>query len=462
MRISRTIQHGLAGLALLGGGAGWSAPVDEAGLTMALTGDSIITQRLSPYREPEFLRMIELIRGADVAFTNVEMLFHDYEGHPMASSGGTYMRAEPELAKELTWAGFDLGGLANNHTGDFSVEALQATDRALRAAGLVHAGTGDNLQQAREARYVDTPKGRIALVSCASTFTPHSVAGTQRADLRGRPGLSPLGFDTKYVVDQATIDALRALSGKLSASGRTRDGEREKTDEVMFHGNRYVAGDTFQMVRTVKPDDLAQIVASIKDAKTMAEHVIVSVHCHESGSPRGAPADFLVTFARAAIDAGASVVVGHGPHTLKGIELYKGKPIFYSLGDFIFQNDTVLRLPAENYARFGLPNDARISDFNAKRYRNDTSGFPAQREIWESVVATPRFQGERLVELRLHPISLGFGKPSGKRGRPMLADPELAKKIIDDLARLSEPMGTKIEFRDGMGVVALDSAVAAQ
>src|SRR4051812_43345830 len=78
-------------------------------MTMALTGDSIITQRLSPYREPEFLKMVEMIRHADVAFTNIEMLFHNYEGYPSVVSGGTYMRAEPEMAKELSWAGFDLG-----------------------------------------------------------------------------------------------------------------------------------------------------------------------------------------------------------------------------------------------------------------------------------------------------------------------------------------------------------------
>ena len=72
---------------------------------MALTGDSIITRRLSVYQEPEFLDMIELLRGADLAFTNLEMLFHDYEPYPMHQSGGTYMRAEPALVDELVWAG---------------------------------------------------------------------------------------------------------------------------------------------------------------------------------------------------------------------------------------------------------------------------------------------------------------------------------------------------------------------
>ena len=71
---------------------------------MALTGDSIITRNLSVYEEPEYLQMIELIRSADMASTNLQMLFHDYEPFPMAESGGTWMRADPALAKELAWA----------------------------------------------------------------------------------------------------------------------------------------------------------------------------------------------------------------------------------------------------------------------------------------------------------------------------------------------------------------------
>src|SRR5688572_28057391 len=78
-----------------------AAPPPDGRFSLALAGDAIITRRLMPYREPEFLRLIDLIRGADAAFVNLEMLFHDYEPYPMHQSGGTYMRAEPALAKEL-------------------------------------------------------------------------------------------------------------------------------------------------------------------------------------------------------------------------------------------------------------------------------------------------------------------------------------------------------------------------
>src|SRR5687767_13677424 len=174
-------------------------PATDGTLRLALLGDAIITRRLSPYREPEFLRMIDLIRGADAAFTNLEMLFHDYEPYPMHESGGTYMRAEPGLAKELVWAGFDLVSMANNHTGDYGVEGLRLTRKHAEAAGLVGAGTGENLYEAREARFLETHDGRVALVSVASTFPQHSAAGKPNGAVRGRPGLRPLRFTTAHV-----------------------------------------------------------------------------------------------------------------------------------------------------------------------------------------------------------------------------------------------------------------------
>ncbi len=91
-----------AGIWLVQGGTALAQSSEtQEDYTMALTGDSIITRRLSVYKEPGFLEMIELIRGADVAYTNIEMLFHDYESFPMNRSGGTYMRTDPEMAKEL-------------------------------------------------------------------------------------------------------------------------------------------------------------------------------------------------------------------------------------------------------------------------------------------------------------------------------------------------------------------------
>ena len=202
-------------------------------------------------------------------------------------------------------------------------------------------------------------------------------------------------------------------------------------------------------------DDMEAIGMVVRNASRQADYTIVTIHAHEGDGSRFVPAQFLTKFARAMIDEGADVFVGHGPHVLRGIEIYNGKPILYSLGDFLFQNETLQRLPYENYARFGLGEDKGLADFNDARYKNDSIGFPATPEIWESVVAMPVFEGKRLVELRLHPISLGYGKPRTVRGRPMFADDALGRKILMDLKRLSEPFGTEIDNVDGIGVVRL-------
>ena len=437
----------LAGLLALFGWALRAAPSEP--YTIALAGDSIITRKLSVYEEPEFLSMIERIRNADVAFTNIEMLFHDYESYPMASSGGTYMRAQPELVKELVWAGFDLGGLANNHSGDYGPAAMLLTERYVRDAGITAAGVGKSLSEAREAKFLETGKARIALVSLASTFSVHSMAGKSRDDIPPRPGLSPLRHKVTNRVTRAQLEALRGIMKSLSMNAP------ETGDSLSFRGEKFVVADPTGVLTEPNPEDMEEIAAIVRNAESLSDYTIVSIHAHEGDGDRSVPARFVVDFARRMIDEGADVFVGHGPHVLRGIEIYKGKPILYSLGDFIFQNETLQRLPNENYAPLGLGDDNGLSDFNDARYDHDRTGFPASPEIWESVVAEAVFQGEELVELKLHPISLGFGKPRYVRGRPLAANEQLSRKIISDLTRLSKPFGTDVQYVDGVGVVKL-------
>lgn len=425
------------------------------GLTLALTGDSIITRRLSVYTEPAFTRLIALVRGADAAFTNIEMLFHDYEPYPTHESGGTYMRAEPALAKELAWAGFDLGSLANNHTGDYGVEGMRLTQKYVAEAGIVAAGVGLSLPEAREAKFLETAKGRIALVSVSSTFPDHSRAGNTRGDVRARPGLNPLRLITTYVVPSARLEQLRLAAGEIAGRPAAAG------DAVTLAGRRFVAGPSPGVRTEPHAGDMKEIAAVVASARTLADLVVVTIHAHESGRAGiTEPATFLPTFAHAMIDAGADLFVGHGPHVLRAIEVYKGKPVFYSLGDFVFQNETLLRYPTDNYEEQSLDGDAQPNDYLNKRYNFDKSGFPADRLIWESVVAMPRFDGGRLAELALHPISLGFGAPRQVRGRPLLADAALAQKILNDLATLSTPFGTAIDVRDGIGYVRLTAGSA--
>jgi poly-gamma-glutamate synthesis protein (capsule biosynthesis protein) len=429
--------------------------------TMALTGDSIITRKLSVYKEPEYLRMIELLRTADLAFTNLEMVFHDYEPYPMAESGGTWMRGDPELAGELAWAGIDMVARANNHAGDYGTLGLELTSRYVEEAGIVHAGVGLSLAEAREAKFLETAKARVALISVASSFADHMRAGRSRDDVPSRPGLNPLRYKTTYVMPETAFTSLKNYGEDLGEftdqDGMPRGADAEKPGEMNILGRNFASGESARIRREADKDDVAEITAVVNNASRVADYTIVTIHAHEHDGRRELSPEFLHVFARAMIEAGADVFVGHGPHALRGIEIYQGKPILYSLGDFIFQNETLLRLPSGNYEAYDLGENAHVADFNDARYAEDTTGFPAVAEIWESVIAVPTFHNRRLTELKLYPISLGFGQPRQVRGRPLLADESLGEKIITDLSRLSEPYGTRIEMRRGIGYVQLDS-----
>jgi poly-gamma-glutamate capsule biosynthesis protein CapA/YwtB (metallophosphatase superfamily) len=422
---------------------------DSSGtMTLALAGDAIITRRLSVFEEPEFLALRDLVQGATAAFVNLEILFHDFGPDiiPASASGGTYMQADPAIAKELVWMGFDMVNMANNHTGDYGIGGLRSTTLAVEDVGLVHAGTGENLAEARAPGYLETPRGRIALVSAASTFPDGSRAGHQRKDVRGRPGLSPLRYSSVYQITQRQMDALRSYREGTGSGG----GEG---DRLRLFGQDFQVGDEYRVLTTPHPGDLAEIVAAVEEAKRQADFVVFSGHTHESGRTNNDPADFIVTLAHTVIDAGADVFLAHGPHVLRGVEVYKGKPIFYSLGDFVFQNETVPRQPSDNYENYGLGPEAVAADFFDARQR--TGGFPSRPQVWESFVAMVRFDDGELTGVELHPITLGYGLDRPQRGRPLLATGDLARKIIEETNEYSRPFGTEILFENGIGVIRL-------
>jgi Bacterial capsule synthesis protein PGA_cap len=362
--------------------------------------------------------------------------------------------------KELVWAGFDMVARANNHTGDYGVLGMDLTTKYVAEAGLVQAGVGQSLPEAREAKFLEHAKGRVALISVASTFPDSSRAGRSRGDVPARPGLNPLRFNTITTVTPQRLADLRQILAEVN--GRPAPGNAG--EPLNFFGRRIVAGPTPGVRTEPLKEDVDEIARVVKNAAGLADYTIVTIHAHEGGRERTAPADFLVPFAHAMVDAGADMFVGHGPHVLRGIEMYKGKAILYSLGDFIFQNETLLRLPSENYEGVGLGSDARagVNDFNDARYDFDKNGFPADRMIWEAVVAVPKFRGKQLAELVLHPITLGFGKSRSVRGRPMFAEGELGQKILGDITKFSADMGTKITVRNGIGYVEVGSTTSSQ
>ncbi len=242
------------------------------------------------------------------------------------------------------------------------------------------------------------------------------------------------------------------MEGLRGALARYRPGAA-RGETIGLGGVRFVEGPEPGVATVPHQGDLEEILDVVREAQRQAEWVIVTSHSHEGAGDRNVPADFLVEVARAVIDAGADMFVGHGPHVLRGIEIRAGKPILYSLANFIFQNETVELQPHDNYAAFDLGHDADPGEFQDVRIEAMGGGFPADPAYWESVLAVPEFADGSLVEVRLHPVTLGHGEERWVRGRPILASAETGRRILEELAELSAPYGTTIAIEDGVGVI---------
>jgi len=448
----------------------------EAGnFSIALAGDTMLTRKLMPFKEPQFLKLREILHGVDAAFANLEGTVHTWDEGTPGITQGTFMTTLPPLLDDLKWLGINLVSCANNHAFDYGEDGVLANLRHLDAAGIAHAGTGKNLAAARAPGYLDTPNGRVGLIASTAAFRPWNQAGEQRPDLRGRPGINPLGFQTTYSVDGTAFEQLKRISRELGfekSNERARkhfysDKEIAKADapELTLLGNRYVAGEGFSIATQANERDLQDNLKWIREARRQSDWLIVSAHCHEFGGPAlltaatraelEETADFFTRFAHQAIDEGADIFVGHGSHFPMGIEIYKGKPIFYSVGNFVFQNETVGFFPADAYERFDLDLRATPSDFLDARTNGGKKGHPSDPAYWENMFAVCKFGKNKLDNIEIHPIEQGFGRPLPQRGRPMLAQGEAAKRVIDRITRLSQRYGTKVASRNGIGVIEL-------
>jgi poly-gamma-glutamate synthesis protein (capsule biosynthesis protein) len=434
-------------------------------IRFALTGDSNIHRRLSVFDDPAYLAFFKKIQTADASFTNLEAVIHPLTIPGAAFAGGTPGISPPWTVNELKWAGFDLLSVANNHEGDYGVDGLRANLHALDAAGLVYAGAGENLAFARAPGYLDTKRGRIALVAMASTLTAGEQASQQRPDLPGRPGVNPLRFTTTYTIDQASFDALRKIvalgrgAGAADAEGGGGAGRSRNSNQLRFANAVYQVGDTPGIHTEPDKGDLDAAINSIIEGKRQADWVIGSIHAHETKpGTNDQPADFVITLAHAAIDAGADIFIVHGPHNVRGIEIYKGKPIIYSLGNFVFDGEAGIPFaPSETYDAHHLPYDSNISDYREATSKGDTIGYGADKENWDTALVEITFTPDhKLKEIILSPASLGYGLSRSQRGFPHPATTEAGKQIIENIAKRSEPYGTKVEYLDGHGVVKLD------
>lgn len=430
-------------------------------LSIMATGDAFITQRL-PRGDKANEQIKGLLETADARFTNLEVTVHNFDDdvYPASESGGTWAAARPYVLPELRWLGLNLLTWANNHTLDWSHNGLLSTLKNLEQGGWVQAGVGRNLAEANQPRYLETPNGRVGIIGATSTFQEWRRAGEQRPDVLGRPGVNPLRYEAIHQVNPQDLETLKKIISQTDVNANRLLNEKEGFAKVkdggFFIGNlRFEEGDPGTITR-MHQGDAERIGHSIREAVRQADVVLVSHHAHEmKGISKDQPAEFLQEFAHYCIDQGAHAFLGHGPHILRGLEIYKGRPIFYSLGNFIFHNDNVEKQPTEFYDIYGFgPKNTPSDGFDA-RCNNGTTGLPADSRVFESVIADLVYEDCEIKQILLHPISLGFGLPRSRRGRPYLAMHEDAKRIIEEFNLLSRPYGTNMVFKNGVGVVEL-------
>src|ERR1700674_4783370 len=376
-------------------------------ITITLAGQSMIRSDIRA-TAPAAVPVIQGLLKGDVVFTNLESAVAE-KGETVQEGRG--FLTPPEAFDALKTFGFNLLSLSGNHAFDLKVTGIQNTIREADSRKIVHAGTGNNLAEAAAPGYLHTPKGTIALIASASGLIAPGASAT--AD---RPGVNELRVEAGDKENEATAD----LPG---APGNTPNQE-----------------------------DSQRILQSIRDARQHADLVIVYQHNHVFGNhsfttiftegmqERLAPNDWLQKWTHAEVDAGADIIVMHGAPLLHGVEIYHGRPIFYDLGNFIYN-----LTPTLTYI------DEPIN--------------------WESAVAYVQFQGKTLQSVSFRPIvmnNVGEGQPDihseytnnlflDTRGLPTPATGEQAHYILERLADLSRPFGTTIVVKDDTAEIQLKS-----
>jgi poly-gamma-glutamate synthesis protein (capsule biosynthesis protein) len=337
----------------------------------------------------------EPLRQADIAFANLEV--------PLSRNGlpaekPVVLRADPELASALPALGLDVVSLANNHAGDYGPAALLDTIVAVESAGVASVGAGIDLAAAVEPVLRNVGDVRTAWLAFSATLPSGVAAGP------ATPGIAPLRVRTSVIFDSAV------------------------TDEQ--------PGSSPYVTTVVVAEDLSLACEAVRRARHIADVVIVSLHW---GVPpgwmagfQGPLADYQQPAAHALVDAGATVILGHHPHVLHGIETRGESVIFYSLGHAIFH--TLAPGRTMTLARPAAP------------YRLDGILVP---ELQETAVFLLDFADAALESVRVVPCALD------QAGEARLVHGERAEAIIERVRQLSAPLGTEVQHdRDG-GVVAV-------
>ncbi|MBR0140006.1 MAG: CapA family protein [Firmicutes bacterium] len=420
----------------------------------AATGDTVITGFFTK-DYPGFKELAEIIRSADVRMNNMETTLLDGWSTVSAFSGGHWIKTPTTRLDDMEDFGFNCYSFANNHGLDYSYTGLLSTVNAFRERGLAFSGAGEDLATATKHCKVETPKGSLSFLAVTCTCDPSCIAGDPSGEIPGRPGLSMLRHSEKFFVTKEQLKQLEAIAEDTKVSGmllnRRKLGSVTIADGVFPFGPiEFEVGEPGRMTYC-NPYDLARLEKAVKAAVSDADRTVVYVHSHETKGDKEYEPDFFVEdFSRKAIDWGADAVIFSGTHQVKAVEFYKGKPIFYSMGNFYFRTTDLKYYPLEWFEKYKLDPALGIEGAERVRSKNGTIGLLTRPYNFRGIAPIIEWDEEgNILSVKAVPVGLGFKESlETTKGFPRIADDDDREALFKDLSDRSEPYGTKVSLGD--------------
>lgn len=450
----------------------------KKGWKVAAVGELMVCRPFSMYTEPEFLAIKERLDAADVGYGHLEMNFHDQDNIPCPSRGdwvGSFMNADPVVAKDIKWFGVDIMSLANNHSFDFGTEGIIQNRKHCIDAGIACAGTGRDLEEAGSPAIYESPRGRVALISTTSGNRNFEWASLSKATIPARPGVNPLRVHTRFHVTEDVANALKKMGRELkilATKGTYIEGDRLSSEEfavgafmenTKYSGHTYVVDNKFYIEMYNDKKDLERIIREVKNTRKTSDLIMIAHHFNVSEGPRGdEPPAFARDFAHAAIDAGADMYFGHGWHRTLGIEIYKGKPIIYGMGNIFAQTQFLRKVPYDSFEVWNHDIDRLPTLMSYDEPLHPGLDLPSPL-WWSSAIYEYEFDENRNIKsIKLTPVELGrdyseteviITRHTGEKceGRPMIAHGENARLILERFRKLSRLYGTEITIEGDVG-----------
>ncbi|WP_427181539.1 CapA family protein [Paenibacillus sp. TC-CSREp1] len=420
-----------------------------------VTGDALFSSsHVDKTMDPNLLA---LLKEADEVFTNAEFVTPRKNTVP-AAGRGYQTSVRPKTLDEFARLNIRYVGFANNHTGDYGIEGITDTLAEAEQRGLIPLGVGMSLHEARKPVFIDTADGRIAIITIGVTRSEVFAASNPGNGVPARPGLNPLRWSRTYVVNEQDFETLKGISERIGIAASMETGKRIETFKSksenhyefgsLFEGYlTFEKGDNSRVKTTAHAQDQQEILETIRDAKERSDFVFVNLHTHEGENEdwySDYPAEFIETFARSAVDAGAHCVFGHGAHFTRGVELYQGQPIFYNIGSLIMEFEAGESLISpEMFTAYGYAENESPSTLHKNRTKDSDGnwqGFYSHRKFSENfLISFDLNADQQKFEYELIPIDLRLTHARvTKRGLPVLASEEATASLVERLNHVSK------------------------